>query len=613
MLGDLKESIQILDSSYSEKLEISSKIDSLSMQYDVLLSIFDNAEKTKDSISTERWVSSYIADKVLPRFDLLFDLPNLSDMDIERAAKIYEKHFALCSRRSFHHFILYVEQDRPFKKQVYKNRQSVLHPLVYYLEIMMYHKSLAKLKGSYPPGYGKSFVVNYYSAWAFGVNKDNSILRMSYNDDLLDEVSRSIKDLMCTDRYQQVFPYYAQYGEKIFDKEKNSEWKIKGSDTNSNHIARTRDGGTTGKRANFMIIFDDMTKGKDEANDDNLHKGYKQKYNTEWVNRKSDDTVQETCVGTMWNPNDILGMYEELIQEGSIPKKSKFDFCTEYYNEDNEITGVIINVPLLDENDKATLPCVTSQRAALKLREETDPFLFSCVYQQSPIAPTGRAFAWEELKQYKMFDGKERYIDENGIERKYDFYYNDMPVRLNSTAYAALDPTRKGKDNVSMPICKIDIENPENHFLIDVIYKGSGMDEIMDDLVEKLILHKVTKFVFENNVVGTVFKPIIIEKLKERGYIGCEVIEIYNTINKNIRIRNEKYTILNNMVFPNKSMFPSISEMGKFMEATTTFSLDRDNKNDDAPDSLALYSTNIIKDMNFVPKVELLDRNALGF
>lgn len=54
----------------------------------------------------------------------------------------------------------------------------------------------------------------------------------------------------------------------------------------SNHISRTRNGLTTGERASFAIIFDDMTKGAEEANNDSVHKGIYDKWLTEWLNRR---------------------------------------------------------------------------------------------------------------------------------------------------------------------------------------------------------------------------------------------------------------------------------------------------------------------------------------
>lgn len=49
---------------------------------------------------------------------------------------------------------------------------------------------------------------------------------------------------------------------------------------------------------------------------------------------------------------------------------------------------------------------------------------------------------------------------------------------------ATLDTARKGKDNASMPIFKND--NNRNHYLVDAIYKQKAMDDLYDEIIEKI-------------------------------------------------------------------------------------------------------------------------------
>ena len=463
----------------------------------------------------------------------------------------------------------------------------------YYLNKMDNEELFLNLVASFPPSYGKSFIVNYFSAWVFGQDLSNSILRMSYSDDLLNGFSRSIKELILGERFMQVFPAFARFGNKPFAKEQEAGWKIKTSDSQVSHYSRTRDGAVTGVRANSYIAFDDMTKGQEEANNDTIHENYWQSYMTAWQNRKTDDKVKELTVGTMWNPKDILGRKGEQLQKKWTERKGKFPYCTEYVDDEGNVRGVIIRVPLLDENEKSTCETIYTTETALEIRENTDDFLFSCVYQQDPIAPTGRAFSYENLQTYKIVGS--------------DIVRNDKVIDLNKYARASLDPVRKGKDNISMPICRYDEERPFEHYLIDVIYRGKSMDEVYDAIVEKVIQHNIVKFVLENNT-DTSLKYVIEQKLKNKGYYSCELVEKFNTKNKLLRIKDADYTMRTQIIYPEKGIYAPNTEMGKFMQCINIFSYDSANKNDDAPDSMALYVDEIIKEGYRGAKVEAMKR-----
>jgi hypothetical protein len=327
-----------------------------------------------------------------------------------------------------------------------------------------------------------------------------------------------------------------------------------------------------------------MTKGRDEAHDDALHMKYWEKYVTEWFNRRDNDSVKYIFGGTMWSPKDILNRITE--KEGSrskvIPSK-RFKYVWEC--EDGH--AVFIRVPLLDENDESTCESVMSTKEALSLREDTDPYLWSCVYQQNPIAPTGMEFAWENLNTYEV-----------------------LPKDLSSYCKAVIDPTRRGKDNISMPIFKITPDG-EEHYAIDWYYKRVAMTEAYDDIVDKIMEHDILFVELENNT-DTSLKAVLDTKLKAKGYTNCIITEKYNTVKKEIRIKDARGLIVKKMYFKKKGMYPLNSDYARAMEAFTTYSFDYPNRNDDAPDSLALYVTAHILTQR-VNKVTMIDRSQLGF
>ncbi len=527
----------------------------------------------------------YAAIKLLPRVERLLQSKEVvsSESMLQSVYALYRKVYAFVARRSLEHFIDFMEWDRTTHRKVYFNRKDVLKPFVFYLNKAVFDSKLKYVIASFPPSYGKTFVMNYFSAWIYGINFDSSILRISYSEDLVLAASRSVRDLLESDLFAEVFPNFRILNNKPFDKSKENEWRLKGADTLTSHYARTRDGSITGVRASVAIIIDDITKGEEEAVNASLHEKLYKRWNSEWINRKVDDSVLYVIAGTMWSPEDILNQIREerILKSGDlVPAKLK------YCQETADGSTAVIRVPQLDSNEKSTCDNVMSTEDALFRRQVTDPYLWACVYQQDAIAPTGLEFSWEYLKTY-----------------------HELPS-VSNHAYAVLDPARKGKDNVSMPIFREDAEG--NSFMCDVLFRKESMSELYDEICYKIIDNKVVKLVVENNVDTSL--PYVIEKrLKELGYDNCEVVPHFATVKKEQRILAARGLILRKVFFKDKSKLIPNSDYGRFMTNLTKYSFDYVNRNDDAPDSVALYVETIVLNKGAIPKAVAIDRRSLGF
>lgn len=309
----------------------------------------------------------------------------------------YKRAYCFCARRDFECFVDYIEWNMP--RKVLANRRNVLKPYVDALNRIAFDERLQYLVVSYPPSMGKSYLATLFTAWGYGISINNSVIRMSYSDELVLGFSRTVKGIISSPEFAEIFPLFKLYNGKPFEVERESDWKIKNANVpKSNHIARTRNGSTTGERASFAIIFDDMTKGAEEANSESVHRGIYDKWNTEWWNRRDGVRCKFIFVGTQWTPEDILNRIIE--DRNKISTLQPTD--NPYVMESEDKSTIVIRVPMLDENHKTTCSEVYPQQIAEQIEQNTDPFLFSCVYQQNPIAPTGREFAWNVLEHIQM-------------------------------------------------------------------------------------------------------------------------------------------------------------------------------------------------------------------
>lgn len=552
-----------------------------SVMFSALLNLFDGAKEQ----SEELFACKTAITELLPIVEKLFLAKTVSHDDLDRINTLYKRVYAFCGRRSLEHFIEYMEWERTSHNKILYNRKDVLKPYVYYLNKATFDKNIKYVVASFPPSYGKTFILNYYSAWLYGIKFNTSILRLSYSEDLVNSCSRSIKELLSSDLFSDIFPNFKMYKGRPFAKEKESDWQLKGADVLVSHISRTRDGAITGVRANTMIAVDDITKGSEEATNAKVHQDLYKKWTTEWWNRRTDSNVLFVLQGTMWSPEDILNkIVEDIEKYTDLIEDSKMKFT--HIAKDG--SAIVIRVPLLDENDECTCEHVMSTKEALQLREKTDEYLFSCVYQQSPIAPTGLEFAKENLQ-----------------------YYKDFPdTVVKDVSYATLDPARKGKDYVSMPIAVKDAE--DNYYFKDILYKKNSMSELYDLIVQKIIDNNVIMLVLENNT-DTSLKMVLETKLKEQKYFLCDIVEKYNTEVKEKRIADARGIIKRKMVFKDPSLYSRSSDYFAFMDTLTKYSFDRPNKHDDAPDSLAMFAKEIIISRSMTNKVKAIDRGRLGF
>lgn len=544
-----KDIVAILKSSMAQR----DKLKWCSVVFNILDSWF-NLDEDEELRSCK-----YCKDKLIPSLHNLVEKAKIEYMP--EFFDYYKRAYAFAARRDFECFVDYMEWNEP--KKVYAKRRILLYPYVKALGELPFKREKQYLVVSYPPSTGKSYIATLYSAWGFGLSTANSIIRMSYSDELVLGFSRTIKGYISSPEFSDIFTNFKIYNGKPFEVERESDWKIKNANVpKSSHIARTRNGSTTGERATFAIIFDDMTKGAEEANSEAIHRSIYDKWLTEWWNRRDGQRCNFIFLGTQWSPEDILNRI--IVDRNAIEELKETD--NPYVMENS--TTTVIRVPMLDDEGKTTCEEVYPQEIAEQIRDTTDPFLFSCVYQQNPIAPTGREFAYECIRTY-----------------------TELPEELSPNSFATLDTARKGKDNVSMPIVKTD--NNGNYYLIDAIFEQKAMDFLYDKIINKIVDNNVTLLVIENNI-DTSLRPLLEKKLQERGYNVCEIREKFNTVKKEERIKNNRGIVQKQMVFPDKMVFKPNTDVGRLMENLTKYSFDYANVHDDAPDSICMVASEVI-------------------
>ncbi len=561
----------------NNKIDESEKVEVSHMLLDILENWF---------LEEERESCLYAKKKLIP---ILYELVNKSSLDyMSDFFDIYKLLYEFSARRDFECFIDCMEWD--MAKKVYGKRREILASYVWALDKCAFDPKLEWIVASFPPSIGKSYILNLFTAWSYGLSINHANIRMSYSDELVRGFSRTVKSYLMDEKFARIFKNFAYYGGKPFDVEKESDWTIKNAVVpKSNLVSRPRGGTINGERANFAFMFDDMTKGREEANNTVIHQQIYETWTTDWYPRRTDDPITYIFIGTQWCPEDILNrIIDDREAVSPLIPHPKFKYT--WVSEDG--STVVIKVPMLDENGKTTCPAVYPQERAEQIQKTTEPFLFSCVYQQNPIAPTGREFAEELLLHYDKLP-----LNEDGTPA------------FSTTAYAVLDPARKGKDNVSMPICVHG--DDDYYYMTDCLFKQKPMTDLYDEIIDKIIENNVVEFVVENNI-DVSLKTLLNEKLVNRGYNLCTIKEKYNAPRKEQRIKDARGIVRSRIKFKNKTDYLPNSDYGRFMKNLNEYSFDYPAKFDDAPDSISMMASEIIAGNGMVQKVQPIDRREYG-
>jgi len=543
-----------------------------------LYSLFNNFEKNVNECG-KLAIKRYI-----PLLDLLIKIDNNTNHLIE-----YEKQikyaYKIGARISLEHYMVYREWDEPEKEKFFEPRYGILNGYIHFLQEMVYNSNFTDLIFNAPSGYGKTFPEKIAEAWSYGIDDTGAMLALCSNDDVVKAGSKLVMDEIKSEWFGEVFPHlkWNEEDKNFFLKETEEKWKLKNAKLQYSYYAKTTQSNVVGSRASKWIHIDDLYPDYKEAMNQSLNKYYYNKSLTVWEKRYiQNKKAKRVITGTLWASGDYIDLkIQQLKREHTFYPHPKYKYVL--ISEDKSC--VIIQVPALDyETLESTCPEIKSTEELLKEKANMDEYLWETNFQQIATNPEALEFSYEKLMTYETIPSSD-YIG----------------------SYSVIDATRKsGKDYFAMPIFK-KVENDGNilYYLKDCLFTRTATKDMYDEIVEKIVEHHIIKLVIESNVTSEL-KQNIEAKLKSLGVYYCEIIEKYNTIPKATRIENEKSIIKKQLVFPQKGMYGNGTQMGKFMDNLTVYNSSGTNPNDDAPDSCALFGSEIIEENSVVQKAEAI-------
>lgn len=517
---------------------------------------------------------------------------------------LYENFLALSAFRSLEHFALLWEYNFPLSSKVFKNSldpyddggyTGVNKPFLYYFNQMVLKKDIKFMSKQYPTGVGKTISDGVAIAWLLGIDQENDVLKVLGNPTLVMTTTKTIVDIMTKPFYARVFPKFAKYfanGENplnMFSVCRNKEGELTLSDSNKpmNVKVISKDTSVDGIRVRYLFL-DDICRSKDAQNLKQHQIDINNYWNSWWKRNYGTDDFFVVAGGTAYSVYDILSHLISYYSNGKIYRTKEFKYA--YKNQKGDC--VFIKIPKIDfDYNRSTYPSKFPYEEAMKIRDR-DLASFEAMEQQNPQNPETTPLSWDKLNTYE-----------------------ELPEGISEYAYAVLDPARTGKNYVTMGIHRVREETDkygakvEIHYLVDCIFQLRQMEELYNEICDKVEKHNIVKLHIENNT-DTSLGYLIEKMLHERGTMFCEVTESFSTENKEEKIRELVYSsqgyFKNQMRYPCMQMYAPSSQMGKFMTYITAYDYNTKMEYDDSIDEECMYIKRFVQKKETKAKVQLL-------
>lgn len=255
-----------------------------------------------------------------------------------------------------------------------------------------------------PPQCGKSAYCGiFFPMWVLGMHPDTRLIRIGYNDQIVQENGALVRDLMI------------EYGPSLFgvdvdpDRSAKGEWFLKG------HIGRMLSVGIgssiTGKPADVMLI-DDVIKNMDEAGSKAVKDLHWKEYHGTIRSRLQPGSLT-VISATRFAKDDITGrLREESKKPGYRGDKWEFLSFPAIAKPDRDdpngsdpewrdILGRRAGEPLQTRFTVEGEDWEDSHFYAARAAASSQMWIFDCVYQQDPQNPEGGMFPSTKWRYYE--------------------------------------------------------------------------------------------------------------------------------------------------------------------------------------------------------------------
>lgn len=383
-----------------------------------------------------------------------------------------------------------------------------------------------------PPGFGKSYTVGLFCTWIFGQDILNKVICVSYNGDIAETFSTTVRDTIEDEEFFGDDESYVV--NTFFPKVKikhgmgaKKKWALEGNYLS--YISAGFDGTLTGMRG-ILGIIDDPIKKAEEALNDRVKEQHHNFYKNTFLSRM-ESGAKRIIIQTRWASDDLAG---RVI--GDEPDDT-----------------YVLKLNALDENGKSLCEDLYSTDDLLAKNKTIDDHIFLANFMNVCIDLKGSL--------YPSFN-----------------CYSYLPLDIEST-YAYIDTADEGSDFLCA-ICG-DVKDSIG-YVKDILYTDEPMEVTEEQTALFLMRNEVRIALFESNNGGRGFARAVEKILHEKyKYKKCKITWFHQSKPKVTRINVNSSNVINQLMFPenlSKNYSKYSIDMKKYQRKGK-------NEHDDAPDA----------------------------
>lgn len=341
---------------------------------------------------------------------------------------------------------------------------------------------ITRLMITMPPRHGKSMLASeFFPAWYLGRNPDHYVVTATYAQELADDFGRKVKNQIEDDAFKAIFP-----GVGLADDSKSAKrFHVDGGMGGYEHSTSQRGafyavgiGGPLTGRGAHLLLIDDPTKNREEAESEVMRKKTKEWYTSTAYTRLMPGG-RIVIIQTRWHEDDLSGWLQaEHEHEG----------------------WTILNLPAINDDGEALWPEQYDVPTLEKIRQAIGPRDWSALYQQRPSPETGDYFRREWVRTFDV-----------------------MPPRETLNVYGASDyaVTSAGGDFTVHVIVGIDGDG--RVYLLDLWRGQTSSDKWVDAFCDLVLKWAPIGWAEETGQIKSGVGPFLVRRQLETGaYVGRE-------------------------------------------------------------------------------------------
>lgn len=472
----------------------------------------------------------------------------------EKALDFYRASYDLVAPDSFDDFMLALEWNRPAEEQYWLPRREKLMIACNALQDLEDGR-LDELFLSMPPRTGKTTLTVFFILWVMLRDSERSNLYSSYSDTVVKVFYNGLLEILndpFTYRWKEIFPESQIASTDARDLLINIDRKKRYASFTARSLYGTLNGACD---CNGYEVADDLHSGIEEAMS-------KDRLNAAWLKvdnnllPRAKEGAKNLWIGTRWSISDSIARRIDILE-----------------NDDKYKTRIakIINIPALNEQDESNFDYkygvgfsteyYQQRRASFERMDDIASWLAQ--YQGEPIERSGTVFSVDDFRYF------------NGV----------LPEEDCDRTFVVVDPAWGGGDYCAAVVIKqYDLEL----FVVDVVYSNSDKRVTQPMIAQLAIDNEAGAMYIEGTKTTANYAEGVQALLRDKGYrLNMQTTTKHFTgEGKQQRIFDRAPDIKENMIFlsPEKRS----KAYGRFMENVFSFKIEGKNKNDDAPDVLAM-------------------------